>query len=39
MKVLAFNAQGWRVIVHVKSMKIYVVAMEMLRKKERHDEI
>jgi hypothetical protein len=39
MKVLTFNAQGSRVIVHVKTMKIYVATMEMLRKNERHDEI
>ncbi len=39
MKVWAFNAQGSRVIVCVRAMKIYVAIMEMLRKKERHDEI
>jgi hypothetical protein len=35
----AFQAQGSRVIiVHVQVVKIYVVAVEALRKKERHDE-
>ncbi len=37
----AFNAQGTRVIivvVHVEAMKIYVAAVEALRKKERGDE-
>jgi hypothetical protein len=39
MKVLTFNAQGPRVIVHVRAMKIYVATVEMLKKKERHDKI
>jgi hypothetical protein len=39
MKVLAFNAQGSRVIVCVRAMKIYVAIVEMLGKKESHDEI
>jgi hypothetical protein len=37
----AFNAQGSRliiVVVHVKAVKIYVAAVEALRKKERQDE-
>jgi hypothetical protein len=37
----AFNAQGSRVIivvVQVGAVKIYVAAMEALRKKERQDE-
>jgi hypothetical protein len=37
----AFNAQGSRVIivaVHVGAVKIYVAAVEALRKKERQDE-
>jgi hypothetical protein len=38
MKVSAFNAQGSRVIVQVRIMKIYVATMEMIRKKEIHDE-
>jgi hypothetical protein len=36
-----FNAQGSRliiVLVHVGAVKIYVAAVEALRKKERHDE-
>jgi hypothetical protein len=36
-----FNAQGSKliiVVVQVKVMKIYVVAMELLMKKERQDE-
>jgi hypothetical protein len=32
MKVSTLNAQGSRL------MKIYVATMEMIRKKERHDE-
>jgi len=38
----AFNAQGSRVIivvVQVGAVKIYVAAVEALRKKERGDEI
>jgi hypothetical protein len=38
---LAFNAQGSRVIIvvlQVGAMKIYVAALEALRKKERGDE-
>ncbi len=38
MKVSTFNAQGSRVIVQVKVMKIYVATLEMIRKKEIHDE-
>ncbi len=38
MKVSSFNAQGSRVIVHVRVMKIQVATMDMIRKKERHDE-
>jgi hypothetical protein len=38
MKVLAFNANGSRVNIHVRVMKIYVATMERLKKKERHDE-
>jgi hypothetical protein len=37
----AFNAQGLRVItvaIHVGAVKIYVAAVEALRKKERQDE-
>ncbi len=37
----AFNAQGSRVIVvvvHSRAVKIYVAAVEALRKKERGDE-
>ncbi len=37
----AFNAQGWGVIivvVHVGPVKIYVAAVEALKKKERQDE-
>jgi len=37
----AFNAQGSRVIivvVQVRAVKIYVAAMEALKKKERQDE-
>jgi hypothetical protein len=37
----AFNAQGWRVIIvviQVGVVKIYVAAVEALRKKERGDE-
>jgi len=37
----AFNAQGLRVIivvVQVRAMKMYVAAVEALRKKERQDE-
>jgi hypothetical protein len=37
----AFNAQGSRVIivvVQVGTVKIYVAAVEALKKKERHDE-
>jgi hypothetical protein len=37
----AFNAQGWRVIivvVQVGAVKIYVAAVEALKKKERQDE-
>jgi hypothetical protein len=37
----AFNAQGSRVIivvVQVGAMKIYIAAVEVLRKKERGDE-
>jgi len=37
MKNSAFNARGSRV-VHVGAMKIYVTAVEALRKKERQDE-
>jgi hypothetical protein len=36
-----FNAQGSRVIivvVHVGSVKIYVVVVQVFRKKETHDE-
>jgi len=36
-----FNAQGWRVIivvVQLGAVKIYVAAVEALRKKERQDE-
>jgi len=36
-----FNAQGSRVItvaVHVAAVKVYVAAVEALRKKERPDE-
>jgi hypothetical protein len=39
---LAFNAQGWIVIivvVQVGPVKIYVVALEAFRKKERKNEI
>jgi len=38
---VAFNAQGSRlliVVVQVRAVKIYVAAVEALRKKERHDE-
>jgi len=38
---LAFNAQGSRlliVVVQVRTVKIYVSAVEALRKKERQDE-
>ncbi len=38
----AFNAQGSRVmivVVQVGAVKIYVAAVEALRKKERQDEI
>jgi hypothetical protein len=38
---LAFNAQGSRlliVVVQVRAVKIYVAAVEALRKKERQDE-
>jgi NADH:ubiquinone oxidoreductase subunit 6 (subunit J) len=41
MKYLAFNAEGLRVIivaVHVGAVKIYVAAVETLRKKERGAE-
>jgi len=37
----ASNAQGLRliiVVVQVRVMKIYVASVEVLRKKERHDE-
>jgi hypothetical protein len=37
----AFNAQGWRVIivvVQVGAVKIYVTAVQALRKKETQDE-
>ncbi len=37
----AFNAQGSRLnilVVHVRAVKIYVAAVEALRKKERQDE-
>jgi len=34
MKVFAFNAQGSRVIIHVRAMEIYVATVEVLRKKE-----
>jgi hypothetical protein len=37
-----FNAQGSRliiIIVHVKAVRIYVTIVEMLTKKEKHDEI
>jgi len=37
----AFNAQGWRVIivvVQVDAVKIYVAAVEALRKNKRQDE-
>jgi predicted oxidoreductase (fatty acid repression mutant protein) len=37
----AFNAQGSRIIiavVQVRAVKIYVAAVEALRKKERQDE-
>jgi hypothetical protein len=37
----ASNAQGWGliiVVVHVRGVKIYVAAVEALRKKERQDE-
>jgi hypothetical protein len=35
----AFNAQGWRlIIVQLGAVKIYVAAVEALRKKERQDE-
>jgi NADH:ubiquinone oxidoreductase subunit 6 (subunit J) len=37
----AFNAQGLRliiIVVHVGAVKIYVVVVEALRKKERQDE-
>jgi hypothetical protein len=37
----AFNAQGCRlaiVVVQVRAVKIYVAAVEALRKKERQDE-
>ncbi len=38
---LAYNAQGWGliiVVVQVRGVKIYVAAVEALRKKEREDE-
>jgi hypothetical protein len=41
MKNSAFNARGSRVtivVVQVGAMKIYVTAVEVLRKKERQDE-
>jgi hypothetical protein len=41
MKNSAFNARGSRVttvVVQVGAMKIYVTAVEALRKKERQDE-
>jgi hypothetical protein len=34
MKVFAFNAQGSRVIIHVRVMEIYVATLEVLRKNE-----
>jgi hypothetical protein len=34
----AFNAQGSRVSIVVGAVKIYVAAMEALRKNERQDE-
>jgi hypothetical protein len=37
----AFNAEGSRliiVVVHLGAVKIYVAAVEVLRKKERQDE-
>jgi hypothetical protein len=37
VKVWAFNANGSRVNIHVRVMKIYVATMERLKKKERHD--
>jgi hypothetical protein len=41
-RVSAFNVQGSRVIivvvVQIRTVKIYVGAMEALRKKERQDE-
>jgi hypothetical protein len=33
----AFNAQGSRLII-VRAVKIYVAAVEALKRKERHDE-
>jgi hypothetical protein len=41
MKYSAFNAQGSRliiVVVQLSAVKIYVAAVEALRKKERRDE-
>jgi len=38
---VSFNAQGSRliiVVVQVRPVKIYVAAVEALKKKERHDE-
>jgi len=34
MKVFSFNAQGSRVIIHVRAMEIYVATLEVLRKNE-----
>jgi hypothetical protein len=37
----AFNAQGWRLIIAVVQLgavKIYVAAVEALRRKEKQDE-
>ncbi len=42
LKLSAFNAQCSRliiVVVHVRVVKIYVAAVEALRKKERQDEM
>jgi hypothetical protein len=39
--ISAFNAQGWGgiiVVVQVGAVKIYVAAVEVLRKKERQGE-